>query len=67
MWPFRRKSNRRQSRGEAETPQLEDETMRETGTQRDPGRHNGAEMISSGPERGEAGGVAKRDGNQPRI
>ena len=51
MWPFRRKSNRRQSPGGAEIPRSEEQTMHDAGTQRDPGRHNGAEINSTGPER----------------
>ena len=51
MWPFRRKSNRRQSHGGAENPRSEKETMHDAGTPRDPGRHNGADIISTGFER----------------
>jgi hypothetical protein len=51
MWPFRRKSSRRQSRGGADIPQSEDTTMRHAGTQRDSGRHAGPEPLSTGPER----------------
>lgn len=51
VWPFRRKSNGSQSRGGAEISRSEKETMRDAGTSRDRGRHNGPEVISTGPER----------------
>jgi hypothetical protein len=51
LWPFRRKSNRRQSPGGAEIPRSKEETMHDAGTPRDPGRNNGAELISTEPER----------------
>ncbi len=51
MWPFRRKSHRRKSHGGAENPQSDEEAMHDAGKQRDPGRHNGDELSSAGPER----------------
>ena len=51
IWPFRRKSNRKKPYGVAENPSSEEDTMHDAGTQRDPGRHNGSEIASSGPER----------------
>ena len=51
MWPFRRKSNRKPTDGGAEIPRSEDDAMHDAGTARGPGRHNGAEITASGPER----------------
>ncbi|KAG0652686.1 hypothetical protein D0Z07_0524 [Hyphodiscus hymeniophilus] len=44
IWPFRRKSKRRQLRGGAENPRSE-EIMHDAGT------HNGADLSATGPER----------------
>ncbi|CZR64772.1 uncharacterized protein PAC_14671 [Phialocephala subalpina] len=48
MWPFRRKSQRRKTRG---GPDISQSEMHNAGTQQVPARHDGSELAPAGPER----------------
>lgn len=48
MWPFRRRSQRRKTKGGADISQPE---MHNAGTQQVPARHDGSKLAAAGPER----------------